>query len=230
MIELSECSAELRHTLSHRLTEFTPLAGGNGLSDPGASQLRSAAVVIGVTELGHGAETGGLPSFDEWQNDAAVLLTRRSAKLRNHPGQWAFPGGRVDAGETLEQAALRELAEEVGLRLSTAAVLGRLDPYVTASGFEIAPIVVWLGPARRLRLSPEEVASVHRIPCTELLRADAPRLSPVADSEHPVLRMPIGNDAIAAPTAAMLYQFSEICLHGRVTRVSHFAQPHFARR
>ncbi|MFK7914557.1 MAG: CoA pyrophosphatase [Pseudomonadales bacterium] len=228
---MSECSAELRSTMARRLTGFAlqpnePAASADG----DAVALRSAAVVIGVTELGFGAATGGLPTFNRWQSDAAVLLTRRSARLRNHPGQWAFPGGRVDPGETLEQAALRELAEEVGLQLMPEAVLGRLDSYVTASGFEIAPIVVWLGAARDLQLSPDEVASAHRIPCVELLREDAPRLSRVADSEHPVLRMPIGDDAIAAPTAAMLYQFSEVCLRDRATRVSHFAQPHFARR
>ena len=158
------------------------------------------------------------------------MLTRRSARLRNHPGQWAFPGGRVDAGESAIEAALRELAEEVGVQLTPAAVLGQLDAFTTDSGFAIAPVVVWLGPARTLQLSAAEVASAHRIPCTELLRDDAPQLTVVAEREHPVLRMPIGNDFISAPTAAMLYQFAEVCLRGRTTRVSHFAQPAFARR
>lgn len=159
-----------------------------------------------------------------------MLLTRRSARLRNHPGQWAFPGGRVDAGETPLQAGLRELSEEVGLVVEQPQVLGQLDDFQTQSGWVMTPYVVWLGSARTLRLNDAEVASAHRIPFTELLRSDAPLLSAIADSEHPVLRMPIGDDSIAAPTAAILYQFAQVCLRGSVERVGHYAQPHFARR
>jgi hypothetical protein len=64
----------------------------------------------------------------------------------------------------------------------------------------------------------------------EFLRADAPLLDAIADSEHPVLRMPVGASWIAAPTAAVIYQFRELCLLGRPTRVGHFEQPLFARR
>src|SRR5436190_887593 len=73
--------------------------------------------------------------------------------------------------------------------------------------------------------NPAEVASVHRIPVDELLRADAPMLEDLPENAHPVLRMPIGNSWIAAPTAALLYQFRELCLLGRPTRVAHFEQP-----
>ena len=72
------------------------------------------------------------------------------------------------------------------------------------------------------------MASVHRIPLEELMRADAPLLERVHGSEHPVLRMPVGHGWIAAPTAALLYQFRELCLAGRPTRVAHFDQPAFA--
>lgn len=229
MMDFSECNAELRALLRQRLEAFEPMGVTASDGDPGAS-LRSAAVVIGVTELGFGADTGALPAYREWQQAPAVLLTRRSARLRNHPGQWAFPGGRVDAGETLVEAALRELEEEVGVVAAVTDVLGRLDPFVTQSGFAITPVVVWLGPAHPLNLSADEVASAHRIPCTELLRPDAPILTAIEDSEHPVLRMPIGTESIAAPSAAMLYQFAQVCLRGRATRVAHYAQPHFARR
>src|ERR1700730_17281882 len=74
-----------------------------------------------------------------------VLLTRRVRGLRNHPGQWALPGGEVDTGETTIGAALRELEEEVGLALPATAVMGRLDDYCTRSGFVISPVVVWAG-------------------------------------------------------------------------------------
>jgi ADP-ribose pyrophosphatase YjhB (NUDIX family) len=141
-----------------------------------------------------------------------------------------LPGGRIDEGETPEQAALREMAEEVGLQLDAPAVLGRLDDYVTRSGYLITPVVVWAGAARDLVPNPEEVASIHRIPASELLRDDAPLLNHVAGADHPVLRMPVGDSWIAAPTAAFLYQFRELCLLGRPTRVAHFDQPVFAWR
>ena len=73
-----------------------------------------------------------------------------------------------------------------------------------------------------------EVQSIHRIPVRELLRADAPILDRVENSAHPVLRMPVGDSWIAAPTAAILYQFREVCIGGRHTRVAHFEQPAFA--
>lgn len=189
---------------------------------------RRAAVVLPLTEAGLGADVDDMPAHTAWCTDAALLLTRRAAGLRAHAGQWALPGGRIDDGETAEDAALRELDEEVALRPGTAAVLGRLDDYATRSGYVITPVVVAVGPARDVRPNPAEVASVHRIPLSELLRADAPILNQVAGAEHPVLRMPLGTRWIAAPTAAFLYQFREVCVLGRATRVAHFDQPRFA--
>ena len=89
-------------------------------------------------------------------------------------------------------------------------------------------VVVWAGRAPLLVANPGEVDSIHRIPVSEFLRLDAPRLENVATSLHPVLRMPVGHTWIAAPTAAVLYQFREVCLRGLPTRVSHFEQPAFA--
>jgi hypothetical protein len=90
--------------------------------------------------------------------------------------------------------------------------------------------VVWAGAAPRLTANPAEVASVHRIPIREFMRADAPWLDREAADEELVLRMPVGDTWIAAPTAAVLYQFRELCIAGRPTRVAHFEQPMFARR
>ena len=189
-----------------------------------------AAVAIAVIDEGHGAELDGLPTHQNSSDRAAVLLTRRSAALRSHPSQWALPGGRIDEGETPEAAALRELAEEVGLVVDPCCVLGRLDDFATRSGFVITPVVVWAGTGARLVPNAAEVESVHRIPVDEFLRADAPMLETIAENPHPVLRMPVGNSWIAAPTAAVLYQFRELCLLGRHTRVAHFEQPLFAWR
>lgn len=191
---------------------------------------RPAAVALTLVEEGSGAALEHVEQPAGWSREAALLLTKRSLHLRRHAGQWALPGGRIDEGESPEQAALRELHEEVGLHLPPACILGRLDDYVTRSGFAITPVIVWGGAARGLQANPEEVASIHRIPLREFLRTDAPLLEPCADSVHPVLRMPVGAGWIAAPTAAFLYQFREWCVLGRPTRVAHFEQPEFARR
>lgn len=195
---------------------------------PGAHRV--AAVAVAVVEEGDGARLGGIAAPRAWSDQAALLLTRRALTLRHHPDQWALPGGRVDVGESAEQAALRELAEEVGLVLDAASVLGRLDDFVTRSGFVITPVVVWAGAARELVANPAEVASIHRIPVSEFMRGDAPWLDREREGEEPVLRMPVGDTWIAAPTAAVLYQFRELCIAGRPTRVAHFEQPLFARR
>lgn len=196
---------------------------------PDQSLLR-AAVAIAVIDEGHGADLQGFAQHSSWSTQAALLLTRRSTRLRKHAGQWALPGGRIDRGETPEEAALREMDEEVHLRLDASAVLGRLDDFVTRSGFVITPVVVWAGAAREITPNPDEVASVHRIPVSEFLRGDAPLLDRSEHSPHAVLRMPVADDWIAAPTAALLYQFREVCIEGRDTRVAHFDQPTFAWR
>lgn len=191
---------------------------------------RRAAVALVVVQEGTGADVPGLQRPEAWSTAPALLLTRRAARLNSHAGQWALPGGRLDEGETAEAAALRELAEEVGLHLDTGAVLGRLDDYATRSGYVITPVLMWGGEARALQPNEAEVASIHRIATQEFLRADAPLLNNVPGSDHPVLRMPVGDSWIAAPTAAFLYQFREWLLCGRDTRVAHFDQPRFAWR
>lgn len=195
-----------------------------------AEGRRRAAVAVAVTEAGHGADLPGLPRRESWSEAPALLLTRRAAGLRSHAGQWALPGGRIDEGESPEQAALRELAEEIGLVLDPSAVIGRLDDYATRSGYLITPLVVWAGAARQVVPNAAEVAAIHRIPAEELLRADAPLLNLVRGAPHPVLRMPVAQGWIAAPTAIFLYQFRELCLLGRPTRAAHFDQPVFAWR
>lgn len=189
---------------------------------------KTAAVAVTVVDLGLGADLEGLPQYKTWSEDPALLLTRRSSRLRNHGGQWAFPGGRLDEGETAVDAALRELEEEVGLSCGQDQVLGLLDDFVTRSGYVITPVVVWAGPNRNLLMNPDEVESIHRIPMTELFRDDAPIIESIPESDRPVLRMPVADTSIAAPTAAMIYQFREVCLSGQSTRVAHFEQPVFA--
>jgi 8-oxo-dGTP pyrophosphatase MutT (NUDIX family) len=192
--------------------------------------LKQAAVALTVVDV---ADERGVYEIriDKFpRDDAALILTRRSLKLKNHAGQWALPGGSVDAGEDPEETALRELAEEVGLELPRENVIGRLDDFATRSRFVITPVVVWSGPGVDLTPNPAEVASIHRIPLGEFLREDAPLLEDTVDSKHPILCMPVGESFIAAPTAAFLYQFREVAILGNDTRVVHYDQPFFAWR
>jgi len=162
----------------------------------------------------------------------SILLTRRAKTLRRHSGQYALPGGRVDAGESCEQAALRELHEELGIEIASARVIGLLDDFATRSGYCITPVVVWGGVQSKIEPNPQEVAAVFHIPLSELVSPDIPQLASVSQSEHPVLSAPLptlGHE-VYAPTAAILYQFREVGLRGRFTRVAHFEQPTFAWR
>lgn len=166
----------------------------------------------------------------ETEGDAALLLTKRPETLRRHGGQFALPGGRLDDGESDEDAALRELREELGLALSPAAILGQLDDFPTRSGFRITPIVAWADDLTELKPDPTEVARVFRIPLADLESPEIPFLETSTASDHPVMSAPLATlgHRVYAPTAALLYQFREVALRGSPTRVAHFDQPRFA--
>jgi 8-oxo-dGTP pyrophosphatase MutT (NUDIX family) len=183
-------------------------------SEP-ALGLKRAAVAIALVEADDGA--GG----------TALLLTLRAASLRAHRGQWALPGGRCDAGETQIEAALRELAEEIGLKLTPTDVLGLLDEYPTRSGYLITPVVVWAGAKAAISPNPAEVASVHRIALDQIERPDAFDFVAIPESTRRVIRFHHAGRLIHAPTAALIYQFREV-LAGRDTRVTELEQPVFA--
>jgi 8-oxo-dGTP pyrophosphatase MutT (NUDIX family) len=176
--------------------------------------LKHAAVAIVLVETAGGSET-------------ALLLTLRASGLRAHSNQWALPGGRCDPGETPVQAALRELHEELGLQLTPADVIGILDDYPTRSGYLITPVLMWAQHSATLNPNPDEVASVHRIALAEIARAGAFDFVAIPQSHRRVVRYSHFGHYIHAPTAALIYQFSEV-LAGRDTRVAELEQPVFA--
>lgn len=159
---------------------------------------------------------------------AAFLLCRRAAGLNRHASQWALPGGRLDEGETVIDAARRELMEELGIALDEGAVLGLLDDYATRSGYVITPVVLWGGGALDIVPDPGEVLAAYRVGLHELLREDSPRFVTIPESDRPVVQVPLGNDLIHAPTGAVLLQFRWLGLEGRADPVVHFEQPVFA--
>jgi 8-oxo-dGTP pyrophosphatase MutT (NUDIX family) len=182
---------------------------------------RAAAVAIAITD-------GSDDSGDAAGGGPAVFLTRRTPRLRAHAGQFALPGGRLDAGEDAVDAALRELAEEIGATAGRADCLGLLDDYPTRSGYVMTPVVIRLPPGQRLVPSPAEVAELHRIPLADL--GVTPRFHDIPESDRPVIQLPLIGHYVHAPTAAVLYQFAELAVHGRETRVAHLEQPVFAWR
>jgi 8-oxo-dGTP pyrophosphatase MutT (NUDIX family) len=196
-----------RETLTARLRAFD--RHEHDLGD-----RRAAAVAVAVVT----DETG--PGF---------LITRRAARMRAHPGQWALPGGRLDDGESPEVAALRELSEELGLSLPADSVLGLLDDYSTRSGYRITPVVAWAGEVvDDVTPNPDEVAAVYIAHASDY--DVEPMFAAIPESPDPIIRVPMLGAWIHAPTAAVVYQFRELALHGRTTRVAHYEQPVFAWR
>jgi 8-oxo-dGTP pyrophosphatase MutT (NUDIX family) len=157
-----------------------------------------------------------------------LLITRRAAGLRNHSGQWALPWGSREPGESVPDAARRELREETGVELGAGEVLGVLDDYATRSGFLITPVVVWGGAVGALTRQAAEVARIHVIPLADFDRP--PELLRIPESPALVLRLALLDGYVYAPTAAIIHQFCQLALHGLTTRVAHFEQPVFAWR
>jgi 8-oxo-dGTP pyrophosphatase MutT (NUDIX family) len=130
----------------------------NADTPPPGAKYRPAAVLIPIIQ-----QTDGLK----------IILTQRAAHLKHHPGQVAFPGGKVDAADKdAESAALREAHEEIGLSPSYATLLGTLPPHKTVTGFEVQPIVAAISSVFSHRLDPSEVEEVFYVPVDHVLNAE----------------------------------------------------------
>lgn len=167
------------------------------LSEIEGLALRDAAVLVPVIDHAEGAR---------------VLLTQRTATLRQHSGQIAFPGGAIDPEDiSPEMAALREAEEEVGLDPAHVETVGRLPVYLAASGFRITPVLAVVRPGFTLTLNPAEVAETFEVPLSFLMNpAHHRRDSAVWKGyERHFYRMPYGERMIWGITASILRSLYE---------------------
>jgi 8-oxo-dGTP pyrophosphatase MutT (NUDIX family) len=144
--------AELEQAAPKTISDDAPGARRPELAE--LAKARPAAVILPIV-----ARPGGL----------SVLLTLRSSNLSAHSGQVAFPGGKIDAGETPGEAALREAREEIGLEKRFVEPLGWLDPFFTGTGFRIAPLVALVEPSFALKVNKREVDEVFETPFAFLM-------------------------------------------------------------
>ena len=145
-----------------------------------------------------------------------ILFTQRTADLKSHAGQISFPGGRIEpADRDAAAGALRETTEEIGLAESFIEVLGRLDPYVTVTGYEITPVVGAVTPPFTLKPDPVEVADIFEVPLAFLLDpANHQRHSRVISEgvARAYYAIPYGDRYIWGATAGMLINLYEVLM------------------
>jgi 8-oxo-dGTP pyrophosphatase MutT (NUDIX family) len=158
----------------------------------------------------HGPNSAVLAAIWDEDGEARVLLTRRTAWLRSHSGQVAFPGGRVEPGESLVDAALREAAEEVGLDPASVEVIGQLSRMHTiSSGAGIYPFVgVLPGGRPSTEANPDEVDRVFDVAVGELM-ADGvfhEEIWGMAGTERPIYFFDVAGETVWGATARMLYE------------------------
>ena len=106
-----------------------------------------------------------------------LILTQRAANLRDHSGQVALPGGKIDPSDpTPAAAALREAEEEIGLHPTAVQLVGYIDPYLSGTGFLVTPVIGLVAPEATYRPNPAEVADVFEVPLPVLMDRERYRL------------------------------------------------------
>lgn len=145
------------------------------------------------------------------QHQLQLLLTRRALHLRHHPGQISFPGGRIEAGETAVEAALRETEEEVGITRAKVQILGSLPAMSTSTGFVVSPWLGLLSTPPKLRLQSAEVAAAFNLPLSYALSNEyrQQRWFSQPYRQQQLHFLPFQNQLIWGATAAILHQLAE---------------------
>jgi 8-oxo-dGTP pyrophosphatase MutT (NUDIX family) len=158
-----------------------------------------------------------LAALFERDGESRLLLTRRSARLRSHSHQVAFPGGRLDDGETSEEAALRETEEEIGLGRDRIRIVGRLESLTTVvSSSSIQPFVgIVDGDLPELTPSPREVERIFDVSLRELTDPDCyhEEIWDFADGTFPVWFFDVEDDTVWGATARMLRRMLDLVVH-----------------
>lgn len=197
---------ELRAHLERELARH-PRAGAGDLGADDGSARAAVAITLAPGEGGR----------------AELFVILRSAGLRRHASQYGLPGGRIEPGERVPEAARRELAEELGIDVASEDVLGRLPRVATRSGFTIAPVVLWVGEPVDPVLDPVEVEELYRLPLSQLATARVHQLGG---------GLPILGTVIFAPTGEILRTFRDLLLAGTgdVPRDGALSEPPFTWR
>ena len=190
--------------LDRQPDDIPPIRGDHDLNPgmPRHKSLIAAAVLVPLVD-----RPAGL----------TVLLTQRTEHLHSHAGQISFPGGHTDPGDaTPEETALRETEEEIGLHRHHVETLGRLNQYVTRTGFSITPVVALVTPPFETNPDPEEVDEVFEVPLSFFLDpANHQRHSREFESRTREFHaMPFGDYYIWGATAGMLINLYEVLSDG----------------
>jgi 8-oxo-dGTP pyrophosphatase MutT (NUDIX family) len=186
-----------------------------------AARLRSAPPEAAESSSGdHGLNPGYVPPENvrykeaavlipvvARQPQAAVILTLRTASLRDHSGQIAFPGGKIGPEDGGPGAtALREAEEEIGLPACSVSVVGYLDAYLTGTGFRVIPVVGRVAPDHPLAVNPEEVEAAFEVPLSFLMSPENHRIG--SREFRGIMRhfyeMPFGDRYIWGATAGII--------------------------
>jgi 8-oxo-dGTP pyrophosphatase MutT (NUDIX family) len=166
----------------------------------------------------HGVPAAVLVPLIERESGWTVLLTQRSAALRDHAGQISFPGGRVEAGDAdAWAAALREAEEEIGLSAEKIEFAGYLPDHLIATGFRVTPVVAFVDPRYELKLDPAEVHEAFEVPLAFLFDAanHRPRQRRIGELTVETLDIPYGSRNIWGATAGMLLMLRRLLLEQR---------------
>ena len=158
---------------------------------------------------------GVLIPIVEHADSLSVLLTQRSAGLKNHAGQVSFPGGRMESADAdIAETALRETHEEVGIRPEQVNIAGYLPPMLTVTGYAVTPIVGLVAPGISLTLDRSEVELAFEVPLSFLLDENNQQSSEreVLGVTVPIIEFHYARQRIWGATANMLIEFREILL------------------